>query len=166
MAGSQGGERLRTPTSVLRWLLDVGSPLAVVVAILASVLTGPARAIALGLLATGTGVLLVRIGRIEARVDAGGVRVRNPFRTVEMRWDEVARADWIARSGIGQGLRPWGSDLRVRLTLRDGGMVTLTSTTVFRRRAAEDVTDALRRTAGRAGVVVEPAYREGPPPRR
>ncbi|MBW3659924.1 MAG: hypothetical protein KY457_14895 [Actinobacteria bacterium] len=42
--------------------------------------------------------------------------------------------------------------------------MTLSATAVFRRRSAEDITDTLRRTAGRAGVVVESSYREGQPP--
>ncbi|MBW3659923.1 MAG: PH domain-containing protein [Actinobacteria bacterium] len=70
-------------------------PVAVAVAVLVSVLDGPARAVALALLAIGAGVLLVRIGRIEAHVDVGGVRVRNPFRTAELRWNDLARADWV-----------------------------------------------------------------------
>lgn len=158
-------ERLRTPTSLLRWLLFVVGPALTAVLVVVNVLSGTARTLALGVVAAVTTVVLVRVARIETRVDRDGVSVRNPFRTVELRWDEVARADWIARGAAGHGLRPWGSDYRVRLTCRDDRRVTLTSTYAFRPGTAEGITAALRRTAAPAGVVVEPLRQEGPPPR-
>lgn len=127
-----------------------------------NVLAGAARTVALSSIVAAAGVLAVRVARIEARVTSDGVWVRNPFRTVAVRWDEVARADWIARGALGQGLRTWGLDARVRLSLRDGRYLTITSTYSFWPRTAHHITGVLRRTATPAGVIVEPLYRDGP----
>lgn len=157
-------ERLRTLTSWFRWTLFIANPSLIALAGAWNLLSGTTRTVTLWAVAAAFAVLLVRVARIETRVSTEGVQVRNPFRTLEVGWDEVARADWIARGVLGHGLATWGLDAHVRLTLRDGRYVSLTSTYVFLPETAHRITGALRRTATPAGVAVRPLHRDGPPP--
>lgn len=155
------------PSLTLRAMSAVGTVAGLVAVVQWSlaVLDGATATVVLVVGCAAVAVIGLRHQASYAELTGTGAEIRNTFRSKQVDWSEVARAEWAHTGG-------WGSSTiltfsgKARLVLADGRRLNLSATTVLTYPGAATVTSALRRTAGQAGVPVQPATPDGGPSRR